>query len=149
MKLVTPPVISKKKMLKMKSFEREKYIRGIIRKTVYMNPNGVTLKSLEDALPFDYRTIEKHMFALTFTNEVYTQKIGATTLYLSNLVGMKDETKESVKIGGQEFEVSEIKNRNGTFILIRQLEGKDTKGGILIPKNEFNNIVDFLDSQRD
>ncbi len=144
MKLDKPRVMSKDKMLKMKSFERERYIRGIIRKTVDMNPNGVTLKSLEQTLSFDYRTIEKHLFALTFTNEVYTEKIGATTLYLSNLAGVKDSDKKIIKIKDQQFEVCNIENRNGEFVLIRQLENDDTQGGILIPKDEFKNFKQNL-----
>ena len=141
MELEIPEVIKKSELLKKRSYEREQYIQKIIKETLNMNPYGVTLKSLEKALPFDYRTIEKHLFALTFTNEVYTEKIGATTLYLSNLIEIKD--KKDIELNGWRYEMSTIKNRHGEFILIRQIEEGDTKGGIIILKDKFKEFVEF------
>jgi hypothetical protein len=144
MEVTIPPIKEKEELKRLGASVKESYIREAIRKTLNLNPHGVTLKMLEVALPFDYRTIEKHLFALTFTNEVYTIKLGATTLYLSNLIGMKDETKRNLTIDNQEIEVCEVENREGNFILIRQLAEDDTQGGILIPKDKFKAFISFL-----
>ena len=122
--------------------EKEKFIRHIIRETVKLNPEGVTLSMLCKALPFDKRTIEKHLYALQFTNEVYTVRLGRTTLYLSNL-GNAERIKRR-KIGDFEYEISQVKNRFGDFVLVRQVEGRDTKGGILIPRKLFSEFQKFL-----
>ena len=125
------------------SHKKEQYARKIIKEVVEMNPHGVTLKGLEKALPLDYRTIEKHLFALIFTNEVYTEKIGATILYLSNIAGMREGTKEAISFGGREYDISVIENREGEFVMIRQREKGDTKGGVIIPKEKFKEFVQF------
>ncbi|MEE9174976.1 MAG: hypothetical protein V3U19_02255 [Thermodesulfobacteriota bacterium] len=144
MEVITPPLKEQKEIKRLKASEKERYIRQQLRKIVNLNPHGVTLVQLNNTLSFDYRTIEKHLFALQFTNEVYTQKIGATTLYLSNLAGMKDETKRNITIDDHEFEVSEIENREGEFVLIRQLREGDTRGGVLVPKDKHKEFLEFL-----
>jgi len=123
--------------------ERERYSRDILKKTIEMNPYGVTIGELEDALPFGRKAIEKHLFALTFTNEVYTEVRGATTLYLSNIVGMKEGTKKAITLSDKEYDISIIENREGKFVMIRQTEEGDTKGGIIIPKDKFVEFVEF------
>jgi hypothetical protein len=132
----------KERFKELSTSEKEKEIRHIIRETVKLNPNGVTLSMLCEALPFDKRTIEKHLYALQFTNEIYTIRLGRTTLYLSNL-----ENAERIKkmtIGDIEYEISQVKNRFGEFMLIKQIKNMDVVGGILIPKNEFNKFQEFL-----
>jgi hypothetical protein len=65
------------------------------------------------------------------------EKIGASTLHLSNIAGMKAATKEVTNFGGREYDISVIENREGDFVMIRQREEGDTKGGLIIPKDKF------------
>jgi len=123
--------------------ERERYSRDILKQTIVMNPYGVTIGELEEALPLGRKAIEKHLFALTFTNEVYTEVRGGTILYLSNIAGMKEGTKEAISFDGREYDISVIENREGEFVMIRQIEEGDTKGGIIIPKDKFKEFVEF------
>ena len=108
-----------------------------------MNPFGVTIGELEKALPFGRKAIEKHLFALTFTNEVYTEVRGATIFYLSNIAGMRGGTKEAISLDEREYDISIIENREGEFVMIRQIEEGDTKGGIIIQKDKFKVFVEF------
>ena len=126
--------------------EKERVIRRVIRETVKLNPEGVTLSMLCEALPFDKRTIEKHLYALQFTNEIYTIRLGRTILYLSNLVRVKKIKKVTVK--DAEYEICKVKNRFGEFILLRQIKDGDTAGGILIPKNEFDKFLELFAANR-
>jgi len=121
--------------------EKEEYIRQIIRETVMLNPEGVTISMLAENLPFDRKTIEKHLYALQFTNEVYTIRLGRTILYLSNLSNMQKLKRRN--IGDFVYEVDLIKNRNGEFILVRQIKN-ETVGGLLIPKQDFEDFVKFI-----
>lgn len=123
--------------------ERERYSRDIIKQTIEMNSYGVTIGELEEALPFGRKAIEKHLFALTFTNEVYTEIRGATILYLSNIAGMREGTKKAIGLDGREYDISVIENREGEFVMVRQIESGDTKGGIIIPKDKFKEFVEF------
>ena len=122
--------------------EKEKFIRHIIRETVKLNPEGVTLSMLCEALPFDKRTIEKHLYALQFTNEIYTIRLGRTVLYLSNLENTKRIKRR--KTGDTEYEISQVKNRFGEFVLIRQLKNGDISGGVLIPLSEFAEFFELI-----
>ncbi|RLI73553.1 hypothetical protein DRP04_15670 [Archaeoglobales archaeon] len=126
--------------------EKEEYIRQIIRETVMLNPEGVTISMLAENLPFDRKTIEKHLYALQFKNEVYSIRLGRTVLYLSNLKGAKKIGRK--KIGERVYELSQVRNRNGEFILIRQLKDNNTSGGLLVPKEEFEEFVRFLARRR-
>jgi hypothetical protein len=56
---------------------------------------------------------------------------------------MKAATKEVTNFGDREYDISVIENREGDFVMIRQREEGDTKGGIIIPKDKFVDFVDF------
>jgi hypothetical protein len=73
---------------------------------------------------------------------VYTIRLGRTILYLSNLESAKKIRKK--KIGEREYELSQVRNRNGEFILIRQLEDNNTGGGLLVLKENFDEFVKLL-----
>lgn len=144
MKLKVPTRIEKEELRKKSPYERERYIREIIRETISMSPYGVTTKDLKEGLHLDHKTVEKHLSVLTAMNEICTQMVGgATTLYLSNIAGMKEGSKKAISLDGREYDISIIENREGEFVMIRQIEKGDTKGGIIIPKGKFKEFVEF------
>jgi hypothetical protein len=53
------------------------------------------------------------------------------------------KSKKDIELNGWIYEMSTIKNRHGEFILIRQIEEGDTKGGIIILKDKFEEFVKF------
>ncbi|MGD0645942.1 MAG: hypothetical protein ABSA75_13635 [Candidatus Bathyarchaeia archaeon] len=103
---------------------------------------------LAQNLPFDSRTIEKHLSILTCTNEIYSVKIGNTQLYLPNSIPMHHAKKETFEIKDREYTAYALQNRMGEFVFIQ--EKKKTEftaevgGGILIPLADFENFVNFL-----
>jgi len=129
---------------RMSPYERERYTREVIRRTLEMNPDGVTVSELEKVLPFGRKAIEKHLLALTTANEAYTEVRGATVIYYSNTAGIVENTRKAVELGGYKYELSVVRNKRGEFVLVRQIEGDDTVGGIVIPKSEFNRFIEFL-----
>lgn len=147
--ITVPEVLNRTEYLKLPPQEREQYVREILRQTVNMNPNGVTVSFITKKLPFDARTIEKHLSIMTYTNEIYTQKIGPTILYLPNSKPMHPVSEKALKVDEREYAAYLLNNRFGEFIFIqeRKTKGfiKDIGGGILIPAKNFEQFVNYLD----
>jgi len=147
-KIEVPEVLPRNEYLKLPPRERELYVREILRQTVKNNPNGVSVAQLSRVLPFDSRTIEKHLSVLSYTNEVYTVDIGPTTLYLPNTRAMHPVSEKRLEIDGREYAVYVLKNRLGKFVFIQERKKtefvNETHGGILIPLSDFKNFVEYL-----
>jgi hypothetical protein len=147
-----PESLTKNEYLKLPPQERERYVREILRQTVNMNRHGVTVPLLSKRLPFGSRTIEKHLSIMTYTNEIYTIKIGPTILYLPNSRAIHPaiEIDETLNVNGREYAVSVLRNRLGDFVFIQEKKrtgmAKEIGGGILIPLPNFNKFVEYLNN---
>jgi hypothetical protein len=143
-----PEVLPKQAYLKLPPSERELYVREILRQTVRKNIHGVTASMLEKKLPFDARTIEKHLSVLTCTNEIYSVKIGNTPLYLPNSIPMHHAKKQTFEIKNKEYVAYVLQNRMGEFVFIQEKKktefSEETGGGILVPIGDFDMFVTFI-----
>lgn len=143
-----PRTQSKEQYLKRPPEERELYVREILRQTVNMNQYGVTVGSLTRSLPFDPRTVEKHLSILVHTNEIYGVKVGSTTLYLPNSRTMRPLLEETLPLDGKKYSVSLLQNRLGDFISIQEKTRSDysenVSGGILVPLMGYDQFVQYL-----
>lgn len=143
-----PDVLPKKAYLKLPPEERELYVREVLRQTLSMNQYGVTVGAITRQLPFDSRTVEKHLSVLTYTNEIYGVKIGPTRLYLPNTKAMHSVIEKTLLLNGKEYSVHLLQNRLGKFIFIQEKKKRrytqDVSGGILIPFSGFAQFVDYL-----
>lgn len=148
LEIQTPEVLAKGEYLKLPPNEREQYIREILRQTVRKNINGVTVSTLTQKLPFDSRTIEKHLSVLTCTNEIYSVKIGNTQLYLPNSIPMHHAKKQTFNIKNREYTAYVLQNRMGEFVFIQEKKkteyNEEIGGGILIPLADFEQFVNFI-----
>ena len=50
---------------------------------------------------------------------------------------MRKGTEKAISLDEREYDISVIESREGEFVIIRQRGEKDTKGGIVIPKDKF------------
>jgi hypothetical protein len=143
-----PEVLPKNEYLKLPPSERELYVREILRQTVRKNVDGVTASMLAQQLPFDSRTIEKHLSVLTCTNEIYSVKIGNTPLYLPNSIPMHHAKKKAFAIKNREYLAYILQNRMGEFVFIQEKKktefAEEIGGGILIPLADFEQFVNFI-----
>jgi hypothetical protein len=144
----TPEVLAKGEYLKLPPNEREQYVREILRQTIRKNIDGVTVSTLTQKLPFDSRTIEKHLSVLTCTNEIYSVKIGNTQLYLPNSIPMHHAKKQTFNIKNREYTAYVLQNRMGEFVFIQEKKKteytEEIGGGILIPLADFEQFVNFI-----
>lgn len=147
-KIQIPEVLPKSEYLKLPPSERELYVREILRQTVRMNMEGVTASMLTQKLPFDSRTIEKHLSILTCTNEIYSVKIGNTQLYLPNSIPMHHSKKQKFELTDREYTVYALQNRMGEFVFIQEKKKteftEEVGGGILIPLDSFEEFANFI-----
>jgi hypothetical protein len=144
-----PEVLPKTEYLKLPPTERELYVREILLQTVRKNENGVTVGLLAKRLPFDSRTIEKHLSILTYTNQIYSVMVGSTQLFLPNSIPMHPAKKQSFQTKSREYTAYVLVNRLGEFVFIQEKKKteftKEIGGGILIPLTDFDEFVKFLD----
>lgn len=145
-----PVILTREEQRKLPPQERELYIREILRKTLEMNIHGATISLLSKRLSFDPRTLEKHLSILTYTNEIYSVKIGPTKLYLSNSRAMHPVSEQTFTIDDRTYDVWEINNRLGHYIMIQEKKvgdyRRDVEGGILIPFDTFPEFVEHLNN---
>jgi hypothetical protein len=150
MEIQIPEVLPKNEYLKLPPNERERYVREILRQTVRKNMDGVTASLLAQRLPFDPRTIEKHLSILGCTNEIYSVKIGNTQLYLPNSIPMHHAKKQTFKVKNREYIVYVLQNRMGEFVFIQEKKktefAEEIGGGILIPLSDFEQFANFISS---
>ena len=57
---------------------------------------------------------------------------------------MREATKKAVSLEGRECDIFVIENREGEFVMIRQIEEGDANGWIIIPKDRFEEFAEFL-----
>jgi len=150
LKIEVPEVLPKSEYLKLPPSERELYVREIIRQTVRKNEHGVTTSLLARRLHFDSRTIEKHLSILTYTNEIYSVKVGNTQLFLPNSIPMHPAKKQSFETENREYVAYVLQNRLGEFVFIQEKKKteftEEVGGGILVPLDDFGKFVNFLNT---
>lgn len=148
LRIEVPEVLPKSEYLKLPPSERELYVREILRQTIRKNIHGVTVGLLAKQLPFDSRTIEKHLSVLMYTNEIYAVKVGNTQLYLPNSIPMHPAKKQSFETENREYVAYVLQNRLGEFVFIQEKKKteftEEVGGGILIPLDDFKGFVKFL-----
>lgn len=137
----TPTTLSKDEYLELPPHERGKYLREVIKKTLEMNTQGVSVSDLEDSLPFDKRAIQKHLEVLTHTNVAYTSTVGPTRLYHPNERAMHTGYEEEFDVNGKTYGIYTVDNRLGEFVLVQEMKDDEIEGGILIPKSGFDIFV--------
>jgi hypothetical protein len=153
MSLKLPQVLNKEQYLKMPTQEKERYARETIKEAVNLNPDGVTVPQLSKMLPFDARTIAKHLEVLTHTNDVYTVPIGATILYLPNGKLMHAVPLEPLVIKDHVYQAHVLQNRLGQFVFIQEKKKTDyteeASGGLMVSLASFGTFVKYLQMVND
>lgn len=143
-----PTLLSDIEYHKMDPPEKESYIKEVLRKTLQINPHGVTISQLKELLPFERRTMEKHLEIMKFTNEIYTVPVGSSKLYLPNHKAMHEASSQSARFGTHEYQVHVLKNRLGDFAVIQQRDARkdsqDVTGGLQISLKDYKGFVNYL-----
>jgi predicted transcriptional regulator len=143
-----PNRLSETEYQKMSPQEKETYIKEVLKKTLQLNPHGLTVTQLRDALQYDRRIIEKHLAIMKMTNEVYTVTLGSNVLYIPNHKAMREATSQTRRFGDYEYQVFTLKNRLGDFVVLQQKnikkDSQDIAGSLQLPLKDFKDYVEYL-----
>lgn len=146
-----PQMLDRSQFIKLPTQEREQYLREVLRKTVKMNPNGITIGKITEYLHLDSRTTSKHLSIMEYTNEIYSEKVGNTSIYYPNTRLMHPASEQAFDLVTTELQAYIIRNtRIGDSIFIQEKRkgeyNDDIGSGIMIPIDKFKDFVGFLNS---
>ena len=146
-----PHMLDRSQVIRLPTQEREQYHREMLRKTVKMNPNGITVGKITEYLHLDSRTTSKHLSIMEYTNEIYSEKVGNTSVYYPNTGLMHPASEQAFDLGTTELQAYIIRNaRIGDSVFIQEKrKGEytdDIGSGIMIPVDKFKDFVGFLNS---
>lgn len=143
-----PTLLSEAEYLRLPALEKQTYIKEMLRKTLQLNPHGLTITQMQPKLKFEKRVIEKHLEIMKFTGEVYTVTLGNNVIYIANHKAMHEATSTTMKFGDYEYQLYILKNRFGDFAVIQQRnamkDSQDIAGAIRLPLEDLPSFVDYL-----
>ncbi len=144
-----PQMLERSQFIRLPTQEREQYLREILRKTIKFNSNGITIGKITDHLHIDSRTVAKHLAIMEYTNEIYSEKIGNTSVYYPNTRLMHPASEHAFDLGKTELQAYVIRNtRIGDSVFIQEKRtgeyNDDIGSGIMIPIDKFKGFVEFL-----
>jgi hypothetical protein len=130
---------------------REAYLHNIVRETITLNKNGISISDILDTIRISSRkSIEKHLEGLLGTNEIYTKQIGKTTVYYPNGKLVHGKYQKELRLDDDQilkFQI--VENSFGEFLFFHQIDRTDLgeliKGGLLIPRSKMKDLKQFID----
>ncbi|QQG48547.1 MAG: hypothetical protein HY247_07340 [archaeon] len=142
--------LSKEEYVKLPDYEKEHYLKNLIKRTVEANyPNGITTKQIKNALEIDPRILDKHLSIMVKTGEIYTFNYDRTTVYFPNTRALHAVLERKLEIDADtEFMTYQLRNRLGDFVYVQRKKRKgyteDVDTGIMIPADKFPDFVEYL-----
>lgn len=148
-----PELLSEEDFGKLPPHEREHYIKTVIRKTINLNPNGITASQLSKTLKVDPRTADKHLSVMLHTGDIYAVKFDTTNVYLPNGRALHAILeKEFPNDKDTVIQIFQLRNRLGEFVYLQEKKSadyrEDTNMGIMIPLERFSDFVEYLREAR-
>ncbi len=130
-------VLSPEEVQVLRPIEREKYVRGLIKKILDMNENGVMTSEIVDATNLNRITVTKHLEHLVAIREAYKSDRGTGSIYYLNGRLVHPTDRLSVPIGNKVYDFFKLENAEGNFVFIQEKEQDElrltaVKGGIMI-----------------
>lgn len=129
---------------------KERYVRKKLQKLLDENRDGITKSVLLDKTPFGRKTIDKHLERLVALNEAYVRRMGGTDVFYPNGRLLHSNAEWKTDLNGNTFKVTLLENISGQSVYLQDLEeddyGESSKGGILIPRDDFDDFIEWLNS---
>lgn len=129
--------------------EKERYVFQTLKQIIDQNPDGVTKSEIQEITSFGRKTIDKHLEKYVALNEGYVRRMGGTDVYYPNGRLLHSSINEVREIDGKTFKAQHLESMTGESIYIQEIEPDEfdeevVKGGMLIPKDVFQDFVDWL-----
>lgn len=143
-------LFNKREYSKLSVDDKNKFIRQVVKDILRENPRGLTASSFENILPFDNKTIRKHLEWLTAVREAYVVQFGNMRVYYPNGKLAHYTDYENVPIGGKHYSFFDLRNEYGRFVYVQEKEKDEyntfkVSGGLLIKRDS---VMDFAENLR-
>ena len=114
----TPPDVLEKTTFKsLPAKEKEEYVGNVLKKTIALNPTGVTISQIKEATGLTYSTIWHHLEVLSCTAQCSKVSKGNTDVYYPS--GNMRHLNELSK-GKSKYAISLVDNSEGRFVCIQE-----------------------------
>jgi len=114
----TPPDVLEKTTFKsLPAKEKEEYVSNVLKKTIALNPTGVTISQIKEATGLTYSTIWHHLEVLSCTAQCSKVSKGNTDIYYPP--GSMSHLNELGK-GKSKYAISLVQNSEGRFVCIQE-----------------------------
>ena len=144
-----------KKQFKLKEYEKlspedkNQFIRTALTKILKANPRGLTVNQVGQILPFDPKTLAKHLEYLTAIREAYSITIGKTNVYYPNGKLEHYSNFENVELGARAYTFFGLSNFFGEYIYVQEKERDvhntyKVSGGLMIEKDRLKDFIQSL-----
>ena len=154
LKLVLPQnILNKENYSALSALQKGEYINNLLRQVLELNPNGVTISQVDNALGFGHSTIWHHLGSLADCAYCLKMERGDTAVYNFNKVlHSLDDCNIQGKFYYYDFDI--VENLFGKFVRM-QIKQDDESGnlvvnnGIIVGTNSYGKVVDSLIKIRD
>ena len=140
-----------KKIARMGNREKAAIYRGLIRRFIRENVEGVSAGEVAETLDIAPDTVRRHLDHLVTTREVYRKDYSQrNTVYFPNARLSHPYHRSTIDLETQRFRVSLIENLKGEFVYIQELQetptaGYTVVGGIIIRVDNVRKLQKALD----
>lgn len=130
----------------MPAIEKESYTNKVLKKTLELNPNGLTAPNVSRSIGINATTIWRHLERLTSTREAYKLSFGKTTIYFPNGKMIHHFKQEDIKLGEKTYSFYYVINNFGKYLYLQEkkqdrLGAIEVVGGLMIPVEQIGNLV--------
>jgi hypothetical protein len=134
---------------KLSSEDKNRFIRTALTTILKANPRGLTVSQVTQVLPFDIKTLHKHLEYLTAIREAYSIPIGKTNVYYPNGKLEHYTNFENVEIGARAYTFFGLVNFMGDYIYVQEKERDahntfKVTGGLMIEKDKLKDFIQSL-----
>ena len=143
-------ILDEEKFKGMSAKDKKSYVRTILKKILELNPNGVTISQIHNALPYISKAnIWHHLETMVATREAYSLEFGKTTVYYPNGRMVHPLSEEDIKVGDKFYAFFLVRNNFGDFIYIQEkkkdkLGLSEICGGLIVPLKNCEDFIEIL-----
>ncbi len=126
--------------------------RGMIKRFVELNPDGVTANAVANQLGLSHLIAKRHLDYLVATRQIYAHEAGPRTeVYFPNARLSHPYARTIFRMGDQVFRVHLIENPRGRFAYVQEMRsspsvGEQVVGGIIV---RLENLPEFISKLRE
>lgn len=139
-------ILEKASMKSLPAKEKEEYLNNLLMKVLDLNPDGVTISQVKEAIGLPPSTIWHHLEILKSTAQC--RKISHGNMDVYHPYG-KQESLGEFETPKARYTIEKVQNEEGTFVCIHdkrknRQETYTVVRGIAIPAEILNEVIDTL-----